>query len=69
VGSQISQVRSRRERGMGDDIVSIPGRERRKYLEHNLGALEVRFTEGELKQLDVVAPKGVAAGTRYPEKL
>jgi aryl-alcohol dehydrogenase-like predicted oxidoreductase len=50
----------------GQDIVPIPGTKRRKYLEENVGAMEVELTEADLKRIDEVAPKGVAAGTRYP---
>lgn len=51
----------------GEDIVPIPGTKRRKYLEENVAALDVEITPEELKRIDEVAPKGVAAGTRYPE--
>lgn len=51
----------------GDDIVPIPGTKRRKYLEENVTALEVELTAGDLAEIDEIAPKGVAAGTRYPE--
>ena len=51
----------------GEDIVPIPGTKRRKYLEENVGALEVEITADELNRIDEVAPKGAAAGTRYPE--
>jgi aryl-alcohol dehydrogenase-like predicted oxidoreductase len=50
----------------GQDIVPIPGTKRRKYLEENAGALDVELTEADLKRIDEVAPRGVAAGTRYP---
>ncbi|MDQ1613990.1 MAG: hypothetical protein QOG00_3921 [Pyrinomonadaceae bacterium] len=50
----------------GDDIVPIPGTKRRKYLEENAGALDVRITPADLARIDEIAPKGVAAGTRYP---
>lgn len=53
----------------GDDIVPIPGTKRRKYLEENAGALEVELTADDLKRIDEVAPKGAAAGTRYPEAM
>jgi aryl-alcohol dehydrogenase-like predicted oxidoreductase len=53
----------------GEDIVPIPGTKRRKYLEENLGALEVKLTLADLKRIDEVAPKGVAAGLRYPEQM
>jgi aryl-alcohol dehydrogenase-like predicted oxidoreductase len=50
----------------GDDVVPIPGTKRVKYLEENLGALEVELTKDELAQLDEIAPKGATAGSRYP---
>ena len=53
----------------GEDMVPIPGTKRRKYLEENAGALEVRLSEEDLRRIDEVAPKGVAAGTRYPEAM
>jgi aryl-alcohol dehydrogenase-like predicted oxidoreductase len=51
----------------GEDIVPIPGTKRRKYLEENVAALEVEITPEELRRIDEVAPRGAAAGTRYPE--
>jgi aryl-alcohol dehydrogenase-like predicted oxidoreductase len=51
----------------GDDIVPIPGTKRVKYLEENVGALDVKLTPDDLRRIDAIAPKGVAAGTRYPE--
>jgi aryl-alcohol dehydrogenase-like predicted oxidoreductase len=51
----------------GDDVVPIPGTKRRRYLEENLGALEVELTPADLEEIDEVAPKGVAAGDRYQE--
>jgi aryl-alcohol dehydrogenase-like predicted oxidoreductase len=53
----------------GDDVIPIPGTKRRKYLEENLGALEVALTPADLARIEEVAPKGVAAGTRYPEAM
>lgn len=51
----------------GEDIVPIPGTKRRKYLEENLGALDVEITSADLQHIDEVAPQGVAVGTRYAE--
>jgi aryl-alcohol dehydrogenase-like predicted oxidoreductase len=51
----------------GDDIVPIPGTKRRKYLEENVAAVEVRLTPEDLEEIDEVAPAGVAAGARYNE--
>ncbi len=51
----------------GDDVVPIPGTKRRKYLEENVGAAGVELTPEDLRRIDEVAPRGAAAGTRYPE--
>jgi aryl-alcohol dehydrogenase-like predicted oxidoreductase len=52
----------------GNDIVPIPGTKRRTYLDQNLGALDVRLTPAELKEIDGVLPRGAAVGARYPEE-
>ena len=51
----------------GDDIVPIPGTKRRKYLDVNAGAAGLELTADDLKRMDEAAPKGSAAGLRYPE--
>jgi aryl-alcohol dehydrogenase-like predicted oxidoreductase len=51
----------------GPDVVPIPGTKRRATLEENAGALRVVLTRDDLARIDEVAPRGVAAGTRYPE--
>jgi aryl-alcohol dehydrogenase-like predicted oxidoreductase len=51
----------------GDDIVPIPGTKHRAFLEENVGALNVSLTSAELREIDRIAPKGVAAGPRYAE--
>ncbi|SEM01736.1 Predicted oxidoreductase [Sphingomonas palmae] len=50
----------------GDDIVPIPGTKRRKYLDDNLGALDVSLSNADLKRIDEVLPPGAASGERYP---
>jgi aryl-alcohol dehydrogenase-like predicted oxidoreductase len=50
----------------GRDIVPIPGTKRRKYLEENATAVEIRLSEQDLRRIDEVAPRGAAAGERYP---
>jgi aryl-alcohol dehydrogenase-like predicted oxidoreductase len=49
----------------GEDIVPIPGTKRRRYLEQNIGALEVKLTVAELERIDEILPAGAAAGPRY----
>jgi len=53
----------------GDHIFPIPGTKRVKYLEENIGAVNVKLTNEELKEIDDIAPKGAAAGPRYPEAM
>jgi aryl-alcohol dehydrogenase-like predicted oxidoreductase len=50
----------------GEDIVPIPGTKRRTYLEENIAATEIHLTPDDLRRIDEVAPKGGAAGERYP---
>ena len=54
---------------LGEDIIPIPGTKRRKYLEENAGALNVSLTKDDLRRIDEVAPRGAAAGLRYPEQM
>jgi len=53
----------------GEDIIPIPGTKRRKYLEENAAALNVKLASQDLRRIDEVAPHGVAAGLRYPEHM
>ena len=50
-----------------EGIVPIPGTKRRRYLEENVGALDVTLSVQDLERIDAIAPKGAAAGMRYPE--
>jgi aryl-alcohol dehydrogenase-like predicted oxidoreductase len=49
----------------GQDIVPIPGTKHVKYLDQNIGALDVQLTSEDLKRLDEILPPGAAAGERY----
>jgi aryl-alcohol dehydrogenase-like predicted oxidoreductase len=53
----------------GKDIVPIPGTKRRRYLEENLAALDIRLTAGELQEIAAAFPPGAASGDRYPEAM
>jgi aryl-alcohol dehydrogenase-like predicted oxidoreductase len=53
----------------GNDIVPIPGTKRRKYLQENVGALDVDLTREDLARIEEVAPKDSFAGSRYPEAM
>ncbi|MEP6730216.1 MAG: aldo/keto reductase [bacterium] len=49
----------------GHDIVPIPGTKRRKYLEENISALDVKLDARDLADLDTAFPRDVASGARY----
>jgi len=53
----------------GEDIVPIPGTKRRQYLLENAAAVDIVLTLEDLREIDEVAPRGVAAGARYPEAM
>ena len=50
----------------GEDLVPIPGTKRIRYLDENLGALDVGLTRDDLARIDAIFPPDAAAGTRYP---
>ena len=50
-----------------DDIVPIPGTKRREYVEENVEAARVTLTDEDLRRIEEVAPKDVAAGERYAD--
>jgi aryl-alcohol dehydrogenase-like predicted oxidoreductase len=52
----------------GDDVIPIPGTKRVRYLDENIGALEVHLSDADLKRLDEILPPGAAAGMRYHER-
>jgi aryl-alcohol dehydrogenase-like predicted oxidoreductase len=52
----------------GNDVVPIAGTKKRKYLEENIGALNVKLAEEDLKRISATAPIGAAKGSRYPEE-
>lgn len=52
----------------GRDIVPIPGTKHVRYLEENVGAVDMELTPEDLRRIEDIAPRGVAAGERYPEQ-
>jgi len=50
----------------GENIVPIPGTKRRKYLDENVGALNVKLTPEDLRRIDDIFPRDATAGARYP---
>ncbi|MGI8904523.1 MAG: aldo/keto reductase [Solirubrobacteraceae bacterium] len=49
----------------GEDLVPIPGTKRRRYLEENAAAVEVKLTDDDLARIQAELPP--AAGDRYDE--
>lgn len=52
----------------GDDIVPIPGTKRRRYLEENVGAIELKLSPDDLAEIEKIFPIGAATGARYTEE-
>jgi aryl-alcohol dehydrogenase-like predicted oxidoreductase len=54
----------------GKDIVPIPGTKRRRYLEENVAAAEVKLSPDEMASLDTALAPERVAGPRYnPERM
>jgi aryl-alcohol dehydrogenase-like predicted oxidoreductase len=51
------------------NIVPIPGTKRRKYLEENVGALDIKLTPEDSNRIEEIFPADAAAGSRYPEHM
>jgi aryl-alcohol dehydrogenase-like predicted oxidoreductase len=49
----------------GEDLVPIPGTKRRKYLEENAAAADIKLTPGEMAELEAAVPQNEIAGDRY----
>jgi aryl-alcohol dehydrogenase-like predicted oxidoreductase len=49
----------------GSDVAPIPGTKRVTYLEENVGAVEVRLTDDDLKGLEEAVPRDAVVGDRY----
>ncbi|KAL8764593.1 MAG: hypothetical protein Q9209_007962 [Squamulea sp. 1 TL-2023] len=50
----------------GDDIIPIPGTKKLKYLEENIGALEVKISDEENKEIRKAVEGAEVHGIRYP---
>lgn len=49
----------------GDDLVPIPGTKRRKYLEENGAAADIKLSPAEVAELEAAVPLNEIAGERY----
>ncbi len=52
----------------GNDIVPIPGTRRRRHLEDNIGAIDVRLSKEDLERIQAAVPAEAVAGQRYTEQ-
>jgi aryl-alcohol dehydrogenase-like predicted oxidoreductase len=50
---------------MGEDLIPIPGTKRRKYLEENAAAVDIRLTPADIAELEAAVPENEIAGERY----
>jgi len=53
----------------GEDVIPIPGTKKVKYLEENMGALKVKLTEEEKKEIRRAVEGAEVHGERYPEMM
>lgn len=49
-------------------IVPIPGTKKVKYLEEDIGAVDIKLSNDDMKKLDEAAPVGFTMGPRYPQR-
>lgn len=52
----------------GEDVVTIPGTKRVKYLEENIASENVLLSKEDLQSIEALLPAGIVSGTRYPER-
>ncbi|MGA2204546.1 MAG: aldo/keto reductase [Terriglobales bacterium] len=68
IGSTPAQLALAWVLSRGKDIIPIPGTRHVRYLEENLGALNVQLAAENLRRLDEAFPLGATAGDRYHEQ-
>ncbi len=63
IGATPGQVALAWVLALGEDVIPIPGTKRRRYLEENIGALDIVLSPNQLTTLDGLRP----VGDRYPD--
>jgi aryl-alcohol dehydrogenase-like predicted oxidoreductase len=61
-GATAAQIALAWVHAQGEDVVPIPGTKRRKYLEENVGSLDIELTAEDIERLESA---GVGQGDRY----
>jgi len=49
----------------GEDVAPIPGTKRRKYLEENAAAADIKLSPAEVAEIEAAVPEDQVAGDRY----
>ena len=65
-GCQPAQLALAWVAAQGRDIFPIPGTTKRTHLEDNLAGITMELSAEDLTLIDKIAPRGIAAGERYP---
>jgi aryl-alcohol dehydrogenase-like predicted oxidoreductase len=63
-GATAAQIALAWVHAQGEDVVPIPGTKRRKYLEENVGSLDIELTAEDIERLESA---GVGQGDRYAD--
>ena len=53
----------------GKHVLPIPGTKRRKYLEENVGALDVQIDSGDIQKINEIISPETVAGQRYTDAM
>ena len=53
----------------GENVIPIPGTQRRTYLDQNIAAIDIELSPDEMAEIESAFPPGVAAGERYSEAM
>jgi aryl-alcohol dehydrogenase-like predicted oxidoreductase len=69
LGATPSQVALAWVLQQGKDMVPIPGTKRRRFLEENVAAADLRLGDAELAMLNAALPPAATAGPRYTDKM
>src|ERR1700720_787237 len=64
-GATASQLALAWVLAQGEDVIPIPGTKRRKYLEENAAAVNIKLTGAEIQELEAAIPLNEIVGDRY----
>jgi aryl-alcohol dehydrogenase-like predicted oxidoreductase len=64
-GATASQLALAWVLAQGEDVIPIPGTKRRRYLEENAAAVNIKLTGAEIQELEAAIPLNEIVGDRY----